>query len=61
MNSLKLTNREQKQQDEIREHGRIIARGMNDEKVEREKNMIKAVKRKETMLEKAAERALSGL
>lgn len=50
-----------KNEDEVREHGRIIARGMNDIKVEQEKNMIKAVKRKETMLENAAARALSGL
>ena len=45
---------------EVREHGRVIARGMNDVKVEQEKNMAKADKRKATMLERAAERALSG-
>ena len=60
MNLLKLTTKEQKEHNEIREHGRIIARGMNDVKVEREKNMAKAVKRRETMLANAAEQALSG-
>lgn len=43
-----------------REQGRVIARAMHDVKVEREKNMIKAEKRRATMLENAAERALSG-
>ena len=38
--------------------GRAIARGMHLEQVQREKNMAKAVKRKSTMLENAAERAL---
>ncbi len=45
---------------EVREHGRVIARGMEDLKVEKQKNMIKAEKRKQTMLSNAAERALSG-
>lgn len=52
-----LTN---KQVGDFREHGRVIARGMNDVKVEQEKNMTKAVKRRETMLRNVAERALSG-
>lgn len=43
-----------------KEHGRVIAQGMEEVKVEKEKNMAKAVKRKQTMLENAAEIALSG-
>jgi len=42
------------------EHGRVIARAMDDVKVEKQKNMAKAEKRRATMLERAAERALSG-
>lgn len=49
------------QEDKLREHGRVIARGMNDIKVEKQKNMAKATKRQQTMLERAAEQALSGL
>ncbi len=45
---------------ESREHGRVIARGMSDVKVEQQKNMAKAEKRRATMLERAAEKALSG-
>lgn len=60
MNSLHLTAKEQKENNEVREHGRIIARGINDVKVEQEKNMMKAVKRRATMLENAAAKALSG-
>lgn len=60
MNLLSLSAKEQMEQAQIREHGRIIARGMEDIKVEKEKNMIKADKRQHTMLEKAAEIALSG-
>ena len=40
--------------------GRAIARGMTQENAQKEKNQAKAGKRKETMLEKAAEKALSG-
>lgn len=40
--------------------GRVIAQGMNEIKVEKEKNMIKADKRKQTMLERAAEQVLRG-
>ncbi len=47
-------------EDKLREHGRVIARGMNDVKVEQEKSMMKAAKRKATMLENAAARALAG-
>lgn len=54
-NSNKISNDET-----LREHGRVIARGIQDIKVENEKNMAKAEKRKATMLERAAERALSG-
>ncbi len=44
----------------LMEHGRVIARAMDEVKVEKQKNMIKADRRKATMLENAAERALSG-
>lgn len=47
-------------EDKVREHGRVIARGMNDIKVEQEKNMARAEKRRDTMLRNAAEEALSG-
>ncbi len=57
---LSLTDREQSQQDLIKEHGRVIARGIEDVKVENQKNMAKADKRHNTMLERAAERVLSG-
>jgi hypothetical protein len=46
--------------DQIREHGRVIARGMQDVKVEQQKNMATAEKRRATMLERAAEKLLSG-
>jgi hypothetical protein len=46
--------------DKLKEHGRVIARGMHEAKVEQQKNMAKAEKRKATMLERAAEIALSG-
>lgn len=55
-----LTPKEQKEQNEIREHGRIIAQGIEDVKVQKQKNMIKAEKRQETILKQAAEKALSG-
>lgn len=42
------------------EQGRAIARAMDERKVEKQKNMAKAVKRKETMLHIAADQALSG-
>lgn len=41
--------------DKMMEHGRIIARAISDIKVEKQKNMIKAVKRRETLLHNAAE------
>lgn len=40
--------------------GRVIAQGIREDKVEKAKNMAKAEKRKDTMLERAAEKALSG-
>lgn len=46
--------------DKLVEHGRVIARGMHQEKMQQEKNMMKAEKRQTTMLHRAAERALSG-
>lgn len=48
------------QEDKAKEQGRVIARAMDEAKVQKEKNMAKAEKRKTTMLSKAAERALSG-
>jgi len=47
-------------EDKMVEHGRVIAHGMHLEKVQREKNMIKADKRRFTILQNAAEKALSG-
>lgn len=61
MNLLNLTPKEIQEQNQIREHGRVIARAIDEVKVEKQKNMIKAEKRRATMLENAAERALSGL
>lgn len=58
MSSLILTPREAQQNSDIREHGRIIAR--DEAKVEKQKNMMKATRRKQTMLNNAAEQALSG-
>ncbi len=49
-----------KSEQEFREAGRVIARGIEDVKVEKQKNMAKADKRHNTMLNRAAERALSG-
>ncbi len=46
--------------DEQVENGRAIARGMSQFKVQAEKNMAKAEKRKQTMLENAAEKAIGG-
>lgn len=60
MNLLHLTPKETREQQEVREHGRVIARAFDDIKVEKEKNMAKADKRRATMLENAAEKALSG-
>ena len=48
------------QEDNMVEQGRVIARAMDDLKVQKEKNMIKADRRRATMLENAAEKALSG-
>ena len=46
--------------DKQKEQGRVIARGMREEKAQHQKNMAKAAKRRTTMLEAAAEKALSG-
>ena len=40
---------------QVNEQGRAIARGIAEQNAQKEKNMAKAVKRKETMLKKAAE------
>lgn len=40
------------------EQGRAIAQGMEEIRLQREKNMAKAVKRRQTMLENAAEKEL---
>lgn len=47
-------------EDKAIEHGRAIARGMHEVKVEQQKNMAKAAKRGETMLKRAAEKFVSG-
>jgi hypothetical protein len=49
-----------KKEEVLKEHGRVIARGIEDLKVENQKNMAKAAKRHQTMLERAADRVLSG-
>ena len=43
----------------LEEQGRAIARGISQENAQKEKNQAKAAKRKETMLEKAAEKFIS--
>lgn len=48
------------QKHKLLEQGRVIAHAMNEVNVQREKNMAKAEKRRATMLENAAEKALSG-
>ena len=58
--SLFPTNKEIKEQEQIRELGHIIGQGIEDTKVEKEKNAVKMAKRHQTMLEREAERALSG-
>ena len=40
------------------EHGRAIARGMEEIRVHNEKSIAKAARRRQTMLENAAEKAL---
>lgn len=45
---------------EDREHGRAIARGIAEENARKERNMAIAAKRRDTMLENAAEKLLSG-
>ena len=53
MKSLKNTSKEELT-------GRAIAQSMRAEQAQHEKNMAKAAKRQQTMLERAAEQALSG-
>jgi len=55
------SSQEVKKEEKARDYGRVIARGIQDVKVESEKNMARSAKRQQTMLERAAERALSGL
>ncbi len=55
-----MNNSQPTKEQEVREHGRVIARGMQDVKVEQEKNMATAEKRRATMLENLADKALSG-
>ena len=43
----------------IAEQGRAIARGITQENAQKKKNQAKAVKRRETMLERAAEKFIS--
>lgn len=49
-----------KEMDKMMENGRVIAHAIDKLKVDKQKNMAKAVKRKQTMLANAAEQALSG-
>ena len=56
MNSSQSTTKENK----MVEQGRATARAMHELKVQQQRNVAKAVKRKSTMLENAAQRALSG-
>ena len=53
-------NSSQKDKEILEQTGRVIAHAMNEVEVQKEKNMIKADRRKATMLENAAEKALSG-
>ena len=43
--------------DNLAEQGRAIARGIAEQNAQKERNQAKAVKRKETMLRNAAEKA----
>lgn len=45
-------------EDKMVEQGRAIARAMHEENVQRQKNMVKAERRKATMLERAADKEL---
>lgn len=56
MNLSKQTTKENK----MVEQGRATAHAMHELKVQQKKNVASAVKRKSTMLENAAQRALSG-
>ncbi len=44
----------------VKEQGRAIARGIVEEQARKERNQASADKRRATMLENAAQRALSG-
>jgi hypothetical protein len=55
-----VTDKERQEQEQIREHGRLIARGIEDVKVEKRKNTAMMAKRYNTRLEREAEKALSG-
>lgn len=46
--------------DDMVEQGKAMARGMHAENEQKQKNIAKAGKRKHTMLENAAQKALSG-
>ena len=47
-------------EDKLVEQGRAVARGMDEIHAQKERNMAKAAKRTQTMLARAAEKALSG-
>lgn len=49
------SSKEFKKSLEVKEHGRAIARAMDEYKVQKEKNMAKAEKRTDTMLRRAAD------
>lgn len=57
---MKSSNSSMKYNDDMVEQGKAIARGMNAENAQKQKNMARAGKRKATMLENAAEDAISG-
>lgn len=56
---MKLSQKDKKVE-QMNQHGRVIARAMDELNVQKEKNMAKAEKRRATMLENAAEKELFG-
>lgn len=56
--SEKSTPNKETEQVILKDQGRAIARGIAEENARKERNMAIAEKRKQTMLERAAERAL---
>lgn len=48
------------EQNKVEETGRVIAQALSEQEAQKQKNMMKAEKRKATLLEKAAEKHLAG-